>query len=53
MTRVSASFDPMPVLRQAKKDHVNAGFNDVAAGAAHVERAHAQKSSPTMRRESA
>ena len=43
MTRVSASFDPMPVLRQAKKDRVNAGFNDVAASAAHVERAQAQK----------
>src|SRR6516165_1078905 len=43
MTRVAATFDPMPVLRQAKKDHVNAGFNDVAASAAHVEQAHAQK----------
>jgi hypothetical protein len=43
MTRVSASFDPMPVLRQAKKDRVNAAFNDVAARSAHVEQAHAQK----------
>ena len=36
-------LDPMPLLRQAKKDRVNAGFNDVAASAAHVEQAHAQK----------
>jgi len=36
-------LDPMPLLRQAKKDRVNAGFNDVAASAAHVEKAHAQK----------
>ena len=43
MTRVRASLDPMPALRQAKKDRVNAAFNDVAARAAHVDQAHAQK----------
>ena len=36
-------LDPMPLLRHAMKDRVNAGFNDVAASAAHVEQAHAQK----------
>jgi hypothetical protein len=43
MTRVSANFDPMPVLREAKKDRVNAAFNDWAASTAHVDHAHAQK----------
>ena len=31
------------MLRQARKDRVNAAFNDVAARAAHVDQAHAQK----------
>jgi hypothetical protein len=33
----------MPVLREAKKDRVNAAFNDWAASMAHVDQAHAQK----------
>ena len=43
MTRVKASFDPMPLLREAKKERVNAAFNDWAASTAHVDQAHAQK----------
>jgi hypothetical protein len=33
----------MHLLRQAKKDRVNTAFNDLAARAAHVDQAHAQK----------
>jgi hypothetical protein len=43
MTRVSVIIDPMPVLREAKKERVNAAFNDWAASTAHVDQAHAQK----------
>jgi hypothetical protein len=43
MTRVSVTIDPMPVLREAKKERVNAAFNDWAASTAHVDQAHAQK----------
>jgi hypothetical protein len=43
MTRVRATFDPMPALREAKKERVNAAFNDWAASTAHVDQAHVQK----------
>jgi hypothetical protein len=43
MTRVSVIIDPMPALREAKKERVNAAFNDWAASTAHVDQAHAQK----------
>jgi hypothetical protein len=37
------SIDPMPLLRQAMKDRVDAAFNAEAARLYHVEQAHAQK----------
>jgi hypothetical protein len=43
MTRVSVIIDPMPALREAKKERVNAAFNDWAASTAHLDQAHAQK----------
>jgi hypothetical protein len=43
MTRVSVTIDPMPALREAKKERVNAAFNEWAASTAHVDQAHAQK----------
>jgi hypothetical protein len=44
MTRVSiASLDPMPALRQALMDRIDAGFNAEGARLSHVERAHAEK----------
>jgi hypothetical protein len=43
MTRVTIAFDPMPAMRQAKKDRVNAGFAVTAAASLHVDQAHAQK----------
>lgn len=42
MTRISlASLDPMPALRAARKERVNAAFNQLAQS--HVALAHAQK----------
>jgi hypothetical protein len=44
MTRVTlASLDPMPALRQAAEDRVDAAFNAMRAQVSHVEAAHAQK----------
>lgn len=35
--------DPMPALRQAKKDRVNASFNVEASASAHLDHAYSQK----------
>jgi hypothetical protein len=47
MTRVvisaGAPLDPMPMLRQAAKDRIDAAFNAEAARWSHLEAAHAQK----------
>ena len=43
MTRLSITVDPMPALRQASEDSVDVAFNAMAAHAAHLEAAHAQK----------
>jgi hypothetical protein len=43
MTRVTITFDPMPVLREAIKQRVSAAFDELAARSVHVDQAHAQK----------
>lgn len=37
------SFDPMPALRQGRKDKVNANFNTIGAMNAHLDQAYKQK----------
>ena len=44
MTRVSiAGLDPMPALREALMERIDAAFNAEGARFSHVERAHAEK----------
>jgi hypothetical protein len=43
MTRLSITVDPMPALRQAAEDSLDVAFNAMAAQAAHLDAAHAQK----------
>ncbi len=43
MTRLSIALDPMPALRQAAEDRVDAAFNAMAAQVTQVDAAHAQK----------
>ena len=43
MTRLSITLDPMPALRQAAEDRIDAAFNMMAAQVSHIDAAHAQK----------
>jgi hypothetical protein len=43
VTLSGGALDPMPFLRQAMKDRVNAGFSTSAASTLHADQAHTQK----------